>query len=155
MKKTSEKPVIYKEKLRLKMYLVWWLHQVSSVKKKKTVEKPVCWLHWLYQNKTASGGFQCCSILIGSSRKLWRAGPFSGNYCPPDIMRMVDIIKISAVLFVWELRKTTELCFTEKAKGSWALEGWGEGPVQTPGITEPSLEDTNILFMMLYMYYGF
>jgi hypothetical protein len=71
-------------------------------------------------------------------------------------MRMVDIIKISAVLFVWELRNTTELCLTEKAKGSSEhLRGEERGPVQTPGITEPSLEDTNILFMMLYMYYGF
>jgi len=40
-------------------------------------------------------------------------------------------------------------------KGRWAFQGMrqmgGGGPVNTAGITEPSLEDTNILFMMLYM----
>jgi len=38
----------------------------------------------------------------------------------------VDIIKISAVLFVWEFRKTTELRFIEKAKGRWAFAGGEE-----------------------------
>jgi len=51
----------------------------------------------------------------------------------------VDIIKISAVLFVWEIRKTTELRFTEKAKGRWAFDGgWGNAGVQ---FTQPVLQN--------------
>jgi hypothetical protein len=45
----------------------------------------------------------------------------------------VDIIKISAVLFVWEFRKTTELCFTEEA-----FEGVRKGGVQ---FTQPVLQN--------------